>query len=106
MQRDGVCATLPPLSRLRPRTVPLDPSAGCGLDQQGTFAAGSTNRERFELREEGKMHRRSLALMLALSIFGVLALPAGASATPVEGPAGQAFCTPPTGTPAGSAGEL
>ena len=53
------------------------------------------------------MHRRSLApVVLALSIFGVLAVPAGASAAPVEGPAGQAFYTPPTSTPTGSAGEL
>jgi hypothetical protein len=53
------------------------------------------------------MHRRSLAqVVLALSIFGVMAVPTGASATPVEGPAGQAFYTPPSSTPAGSAGEL
>ena len=45
-------------------------------------------------------------MVLALSIFGVLAVPTGAFATPVEGPAGQAFYTPPTSAPTGSAGEL
>ena len=35
-----------------------------------------------------------------------LTMAATASATPVEGPAGEAFYTPPSSTPAGSAGEL
>jgi hypothetical protein len=43
---------------------------------------------------------------LALSAVLVLALAATASATPVEGPAGEAFYTPPSKTPAGSVGEL
>src|SRR5271155_1002028 len=53
------------------------------------------------------MHHRHFArAVLALSIFVLLSVPAGASATPVEGPAGSAFYTPPSPTPAGSAGEL
>ena len=53
------------------------------------------------------MHLRGLArAALALSIFVVLAVPSGADATPVEGPSGSAFYTPPSSTPAGSAGEL
>src|SRR5271170_3125904 len=53
------------------------------------------------------MHRRHFArAVLALSIFVLLSVPAGASATPVEGPAGSAFYTPPSPTPAGTAGEL
>jgi pimeloyl-ACP methyl ester carboxylesterase len=53
------------------------------------------------------MHRRGLARgVLALSIFMILTVPSGASATPVEGPSGSAFYTPPSPTPAGSAGEL
>lgn len=52
-------------------------------------------------------HRRGLArLVLALSFFVVLIVPSGASATPVEGPSGAAFYTPPSPTPAGRAGEL
>jgi len=43
---------------------------------------------------------------LALSILLALAIAATASATPVEGPAGSAFYTPPSPTPTGSAGEL
>jgi hypothetical protein len=43
--------------------------------------------------------------VLALSAL-VLAMAATASAAPVEGPAGSAFYTPPSKTPAGSAGEL
>ena len=53
------------------------------------------------------MHRRSLAqVVLALSICGVLTVPTGASAAPVEGPSGSAFYTPPTPAPTGNAGEL
>ena len=53
------------------------------------------------------MHRRNFArAALALSILGVLIVPSGAAATPVEGPTGSAFYTPPSSTPAGSAGEL
>src|SRR5271155_4083852 len=51
-------------------------------------------------------HRRLARAVLALSIFVLLSVPAGASATPVEGPAGSAFSTPPSPTPAGSAGDL
>jgi hypothetical protein len=43
---------------------------------------------------------------LALSALLVLAMASTASATPVEGPSGSAFYTPPSKTPAGSAGEL
>ena len=43
---------------------------------------------------------------LALAAVLALTTAATASATPVEGPAGEAFYTPPTSTPAGSAGEL
>src|SRR5271166_5677857 len=59
--------------------------------------------------EEGMpiMHRRSFArVALALSILVVLVVPSGAAATPMEGPSGSAFYTPPTPTPAGSPGEL
>src|SRR5277367_1886160 len=53
------------------------------------------------------MHLRGLArAALALSIFVVLAVPSGADATPVEGPSGSAFYTPPSPIPAGIAGEL
>lgn len=53
------------------------------------------------------MYVRGLArVVLALSFFVVLIVPSGASATPVEGPSGAAFYTPPSPTPAGSAGEL
>jgi hypothetical protein len=43
---------------------------------------------------------------LALSVLLALTMVATASATPVEGPSGSAFYTPPSSTPAGSAGEL
>jgi pimeloyl-ACP methyl ester carboxylesterase len=43
---------------------------------------------------------------LALSILGVLIAPAAAAASPVEGPSGSAFYTPPSPTPTGAAGEL
>ena len=53
------------------------------------------------------MHVRGLArVVLALSFLVVLIVPSGASAAPVEGPSGSAFYTPPSLTPAGSAGEL
>ena len=52
------------------------------------------------------LRRRSLAFA-ALALALVAALPvAGASASPVLGPEGSAFYTPPTSTPTGSAGEL
>jgi hypothetical protein len=44
--------------------------------------------------------------VLALTAVLALAAAAPAWATPVEGPAGEAFYTPPSSTPAGSAGEL
>jgi hypothetical protein len=44
--------------------------------------------------------------VLALSMLFALASASTASATPVEGPSGSAFYTPPSTTPAGSAGEL
>ena len=43
---------------------------------------------------------------LALSVLLALTMAATASAAPAEGPSGSAFYTPPTTTPAGSAGEL
>ncbi len=53
------------------------------------------------------MHRRNSArAVLALSILVVMMLPSAAAATPVEGPSGSAFYTPPSLTPAGSPGEL
>lgn len=53
------------------------------------------------------MHRRGLArAALAFSILMFLAVPSGASATPVEGPSGSAFYTPPSPNPTGSAGQL
>jgi pimeloyl-ACP methyl ester carboxylesterase len=53
------------------------------------------------------MHVRGLArAALALSILVVLVAPSGAEASPVEGPLGSAFYTPPSPTPAGAAGEL
>jgi Secretory lipase len=53
------------------------------------------------------LHRRGLArVVLALSFFVVLIMPSGASATPVEGPSGSAFYTPPSPTPTGNAGQL
>ncbi len=55
------------------------------------------------------LHRRSLArALLALStlVISMMAMASVASAAPVEGPAGEAFYTPPSKTPAGSAGEL
>jgi hypothetical protein len=44
--------------------------------------------------------------MLPLAALAVLTVVSAASAAPVEGPAGSAFYTPPSETPAGSAGEL
>jgi len=44
--------------------------------------------------------------VLALTAAFALAMVTSATATPVEGPAGEAFYTPPSKTPAGSAGEL
>jgi hypothetical protein len=43
---------------------------------------------------------------LALAAVLALTMAATASAAPVEGPAGEAFYTPPAATPSGSAGEL
>jgi hypothetical protein len=43
---------------------------------------------------------------LALAVLLALTMAATASAAPVEGPTGEAFYTPPSSTPAGSAGEL
>jgi pimeloyl-ACP methyl ester carboxylesterase len=48
----------------------------------------------------------SLATALALAVVLILAIAATASATPVEGPTGSAFYTPPAPSPSGSAGEL
>jgi len=45
-------------------------------------------------------------MALALSALLVLVMAPAASATPVEGPSGSAFYTPPSPTPGGSAGEL
>jgi Secretory lipase len=45
-------------------------------------------------------------VVLALSMLCALASASTASAAPVEGPSGSAFYTPPSTTPAGSAGEL
>jgi hypothetical protein len=44
--------------------------------------------------------------VLALAAVLALAMVSSASAAPVEGPAGEAFYTPPSTTPAGTAGEL
>jgi hypothetical protein len=44
--------------------------------------------------------------VLALTAVLALAMVASAAAAPVEGPAGEAFYTPPSKAPAGSAGEL
>src|SRR5271165_1507448 len=55
------------------------------------------------------LHRRGLArAVFALSLIVVLvaAMASAASATPVLGPEGSAFYTPPSPTPAGSSGEL
>ena len=53
------------------------------------------------------LHRAAFArAVFALSIVFVLAMAPAAFATPVEGPSGSAFYTPPAPTPAGSAGEL
>ncbi|HTA32849.1 MAG TPA: lipase family protein [Solirubrobacteraceae bacterium] len=43
---------------------------------------------------------------LALAVLLALTMAVTASAAPVEGPTGEAFYTPPSSTPAGSAGEL
>ena len=53
------------------------------------------------------LYRTALArAVLALSVVSVLAMAPPASATPVEGPAGEAFYEPPTSSPAGANGEL
>jgi Secretory lipase len=53
------------------------------------------------------MHRKCLArAALALAVLVVLIVPSYAAATPVEGPSGSAFYTPPSPSPSGSAGEL
>ncbi len=52
-------------------------------------------------------HRAALArAVFVLSVVFVLAMASVASATPVEGPSGSAFYTPPSPTPTGTAGEL
>jgi len=48
----------------------------------------------------------AVTVVLAVSVVVGLEMPAGASAAPVEGPAGSAFYTPPSPAPVGSAGEL
>ena len=48
----------------------------------------------------------AVAVVLAVSVVVGVVAPVGAVAAPVEGPAGSAFYTPPTPSPAGSAGEL
>jgi hypothetical protein len=48
----------------------------------------------------------AVTVVLVVSVVAGLVLPVGASAAPVEGPAGSAFYTPPSATPTGSAGEL
>src|SRR5271166_3915913 len=55
------------------------------------------------------VYRRGLAratLALSLLVVLVTAMTSAASATPALGPEGSAFYTPPSPTPAGSAGEL
>ena len=52
------------------------------------------------------LHRTVLARMLALSFFAILVMASSASASPVLGPEGSAFYTPPSATPKGTAGEL
>src|SRR5271167_1181418 len=53
------------------------------------------------------MSRTGLARAVgALALLGVLMMASVASASPVEGPAGPSFYTPPTSEPKGSAGEL
>ncbi len=44
--------------------------------------------------------------VFALSVLIVLVMAPGAAATPVEGPAGSEFYTPPTSSPTGTSGEL
>ena len=51
-------------------------------------------------------HRKAFARMLALSFFAILVMASSASASPVVGPEGSAFYTPPKAEPTGSAGEL
>lgn len=52
-------------------------------------------------------HRAALTgLALVLSLFLTMALAGSASASPVEGPSGEAFYTPPSPLPEGGAGTL
>jgi len=51
-------------------------------------------------------HRKLSARSLALSFLAILVMASSASASPVVGPEGSAFYTPPTTTPKGTAGEL
>lgn len=53
------------------------------------------------------LHRKALTHAVFALMFAILLMMApAASATPVEGPAGSAFYTPPTEEPTGVAGEL
>ncbi len=52
------------------------------------------------------LHRKVMARALALSVFAILVMASSAWASPVVGPEGSAFYTPPTAEPAGKAGEL
>jgi hypothetical protein len=53
------------------------------------------------------LHRKGIArAALALALLAPLAMSASASAAPVEGPAGEAFYTPPSTLPEGPSGTL
>lgn len=52
------------------------------------------------------LHRKLLLRSLALSFFAMFVMASSAWASPVVGPEGSAFYTPPTTTPKGTAGEL
>ena len=53
-----------------------------------------------------KRSPRAVLALTALAVLAVLSAASAASATPVVGPEGSAFYTPPSVEPAGSAGEL
>jgi Secretory lipase len=61
----------------------------------------ASNQEEIEV-----LHRKLLVRLLSLSLFAILVVASSAWASPVVGPEGSAFYTPPTTTPKGTAGEL
>jgi Secretory lipase len=70
----------------------------------GALAIGQSRRRGSVLHRKGSL--RAVLALTALAVLAVLTAVSTASATPVVGPEGSAFYTPPSAEPAGSVGEL